>query len=78
MNEDFLSEDKIKDLLLQFNLDESLNDLKRYYSTPTTWDIIHQARKETSHTQFLAWFFGNKEFNDASNADPSKNSLSYS
>ncbi len=63
-----LSEKEIKELILQFNLDESVNDLKRYYSTPTTWDIIKQSRRETSHTQFLAWLFGNKDFNADMNA----------
>ncbi len=70
MAEEKLNEAKIKDILLQFNLDESLNALKRYYSTPTTWDIIHQARWEKSHTLFLAWFFGNNDFNDTSNVGP--------
>lgn len=67
-----LTEQDIKDLIIEFNLDESINDLKRYYSTPTTWEIINQSRKETRHTQFLAWFFGNKDFNAAPNAGPIK------
>ena len=67
-----LTEQDIKDLIIEFNLDESINDLKRYYSTPTTWEIINQSRKETSHTQFLAWFFGNKDFNADPNAGPIK------
>ena len=67
-----LTEQDIKDLIIKFNLDESINDLKRYYSTPTTWEIINQSRKETSHTQFLAWFFGNKDFNADPNAGPIK------
>lgn len=46
--------------------------MKRYYSTPTTWEIINQSRKETRHTQFLAWFFGNKDFNADPNAGPIK------
>ena len=28
-----LTEQDIKDLIIKFNLDESINDLKRYYST---------------------------------------------
>ncbi len=67
-----LSEKQIKELILRFNLDESVNGLKRYYSTPTTWDIIKQSRRETSHTQFLAWMFGNKDFNADLNAGPIK------
>lgn len=67
-----LTEQDIKDLITKFNLDESINDLKRYYSTPTTWEIINQSRKETRHTQFLAWFFGNKDFNADPNAGPIK------
>jgi hypothetical protein len=67
-----LNKNGIKELILQFNLDESVNDLKRYYSTPTTWDIIKQSRRETSHTQFLAWMFGNKDFNADLNAGPIK------
>ena len=67
-----LTEQDIKDLIIKFNLDESINDLKRYYSTPTTWEIINQSRKETRHTQFLAWFFGNKDFNADPNAGPIK------
>ena len=67
-----LTEQEIKDLIIKFNLDESINDLKKYYATPTTWDIINQARKETRHTQFLAWFFGNKDFNADPNAGPIK------
>lgn len=67
-----LTEQDIKDLIVKFNLDESINDLKRYYSTPTTWEIINQSRKETRHTQFLAWFFGNKDFNADPNAGPIK------
>lgn len=67
-----LTEQDIKDLIIEFNLDESINDLKRYYSTPTTWEIINQSRKETRHTQFLAWFFGNKDFNADPNAGPIK------
>lgn len=67
-----LTEQDIKDLIIKFNLDESINDLKRYYSTPTTWEIINQSRKETRHTQFLAWFFGNKDFNADPNAVPIK------
>ena len=72
MATDNLTEQDIKDLIIKFNLDESINDLKRYYSTPTTWEIINQSRKETSHTQFLAWFFGNKDFNADPNAGPIK------
>ena len=67
-----LTEQDIKDLIIKFNLDESIIDLKRYYSTPTTWEIINQSRKETRHTQFLAWFFGNKDFNADPNAGPIK------
>lgn len=67
-----LTEQDIKDLIIKFNLDESINDLKRYYPTPTTWEIINQSRKETRHTQFLAWFFGNKDFNADPNAGPIK------
>ena len=67
-----LTEQDIKDLIIEFNLDESINDLKRYYSTPTTWEIINQSRKETRHTQFLAWFFGNNDFNADPNAGPIK------
>lgn len=69
---DNLTEQEIKDLIIKFNLDESINDLKRYYSTPTTWEIINQSRKETRHTQFLAWFFGNKDFNADLNIGPIK------
>lgn len=72
METDKLTEQDIKDLIIKFNLDESINDLKRYYSTPTTWEIINQSRKETIHTQFLAWFFGNKDFNADPNAGPIK------
>ncbi len=67
-----LSENEIKDLLINFNLDESINDLKRYYATPTTWEIIKQSRRETSHSQFLAWFLGNKDFNANPNTGPIK------
>lgn len=69
---DDLTEQEIKDLIIKFNLDESINDLKRYYSTPTTWEIINQSRKETRHTQFLAWFFGNKDFYADLNIGPIK------
>ena len=48
-----LSEKQIKELILRFNLDESVNELKRCYYTPTTWDIIMQSRIETGRTQFL-------------------------
>ena len=72
MATDNLAEQDIKDLIIKFNLDESINDLKRYYSTPTTWEIINQSRKETRHTQFLAWFFGNKDFNADLNIGPIK------
>lgn len=72
MTTENLTEQDIKDLIIKFNLDESINDLKRYYSTPTTWDIINQSRKETRHTQFLAWFFGNKDFNADPNTGPIK------
>ena len=72
METDNLTEQEIKDLIIKFNLDESIKDLKKYYATPTTWDIINQSRKETTHTQFLAWFFGNKDFNADPNAGPIK------
>lgn len=72
MATDNLTGQEIKDLIIKFNLDESINDLKRYYSTPTTWEIINQSRKEPIHTQFLAWFFGNKDFNADPNAGPIK------
>ena len=67
-----LSEKEIKDLLINFNLDESINDLKKYYATPTMWEIIKQSRRETSHSQFLAWFLGNKDFNANPNTGPIK------
>ncbi len=67
-----LTMQEIKDKILDFNLDESINELKKYYATPTTWEIIKQSRRETSHTQFLAWFFDNKDFNADSNAGPIK------
>ena len=72
MANDKLSEKEIKDLLINFNLDESINDLKKYYSTSTTWEIIKQSRRETSHSQFLAWFLGNKDFNANPNTGPIK------
>lgn len=72
METDNLTEQEIKDLIIKFNLDESIKDLKKYYATPTTWDIINQSRKEKTHTQFLAWFFGNKDFNTDPNAGPIK------
>ena len=65
-----LSVEEIKQRLIDFSLDESINDLKRYYSTPTTWEIIKQSRIEPCHTQFLAWFFGNKDFNADPNSGP--------
>ena len=37
-----LTEQDIKDLIIKFNLDESINDLKRNYSTPTTSELINQ------------------------------------
>lgn len=43
METDILTEQKIKDLIIKFNLDESIKDLKKYYATPTTWDIINQS-----------------------------------
>jgi len=72
MANDKLTMQEIKDKILDFNLDESINDLKKYYATPTTWEIIKQSRRETSHTQFLAWFFDNKDFNADPNAGPIK------
>ena len=69
---DNLTEQDIKDLIIQFNLDESIDNLKRYYATSTTWNAIKQSRRETSHTQFLAWFFRNKEFNADPYAGPIK------
>lgn len=63
---------EIQDLIIKFNLDESINDLKKYYAAPTTWEIMKQSRRETSHTQFLAWFFDNKDFNADPNAGPVK------
>lgn len=72
MANDKLTLQEIKDKILDFNLDESINDLKKYYATPTTWEIIKQSRRETSHTQFLAWFFDNKDFNADPNAGPIK------
>ena len=66
-----LTEQEIKDLIIKFNLDESINDLKKYYATPTTWEIIKQARHETCHTQFIAWLLNNGDFN----ANPDVGSL---
>ncbi len=70
MKMDEITESEIKELILQFNLDKSIDALKNYYATPTTWDIIKQSRRETSHTQFLGWFFGDKELNADLNAGP--------
>lgn len=72
MANDNLSLLEIQDLIIKFNLDESINDLKKYYATPTTWEIIKQSRRETSHTQFLAWLFDNKDFNADPNSGPIK------
>jgi len=72
MNTDNLTEQDIKDLIIKFNLDESIDALRRYYATPTTWEIINQSRHETSHTQFLAWLFKNGDFNADPNAGPLK------
>lgn len=72
MDSDNFSELDIKNLIIDFNLDESINDLKKYYATPTTWEILKQSRKETSHTKFLAWLFDNKDFNADPNAGPIK------
>ena len=47
MDSDNFSELDIKNLIIDFNLDESINDLKKYYATPTTWEILKQSRKET-------------------------------
>lgn len=67
-----LTEQSIKERIIQFNLDSTIDELKRYYSTPSTWEIIQKSRSETCHTQFLAWFFGNKDFNTDTNASPIK------
>ena len=72
MANDCLSEQEIQDLIINFNLDETVNELNRYYSTQTTWEIIKQSRRETSHTQFLNCFFDNKDFNADPNAGPIK------
>lgn len=67
-----LTELDIKDRIIQFNLDSSIDELKRYYATPSTWEIIKKSRSETCHTQFLAWLFGNKDFNADPNTGPIK------
>ena len=69
---DKLKLEEIEDLIINFNFDETVNQLNKYYATQTTWEIIKQSRRETSHTHFLSWFFGNKDFNADPNAGPIK------
>ncbi len=61
-----LTKEKVREMVLAFNFDSSVERLRRYYATPTVWEITGQARKETSHTQFLAYLFGTK-FNEDCN-----------
>lgn len=61
-----LTKEKVREMVLAFNFDSSVEKLRRYYATPTVWEITGQARKETSHTQFLAYLFGTK-FNEDCN-----------
>lgn len=71
-NQETYSLAKIKEKIIEFNLDETIDELKKYYATPTTWEIINQARKEESHTKFLSWIFGNEDFNRDTNNGPIK------
>ncbi len=61
-----LTKEEVREMVLAFNFDSSVERLRRYYATPTVWEITGQARKETSHTQFLAYLFGTK-FNEDCN-----------
>lgn len=54
--------DRIKELIYQFEHDETIKEIQNSYNTPTIWDIIKKTRSETCHTQFLAWIFSNKDF----------------
>ncbi len=68
-----LSEREIEEKILEFCMDSSYEKLKAYYETPTTWEFTCQARKETSHTQFLSHFFASKDFCKHGNNGPVKN-----
>lgn len=61
-----LTKEEVREMVLAFNFDSSVERLRKYYATPTVWEITGQARKETSHTQFLAYLFGTK-FNEDCN-----------
>lgn len=71
-NQEDYSLTEIQEKIIDFNLDQTIDELKKYYATPTTWEIINQARKEESHTNFLKWFFGNEDFNRDANNGPIK------
>lgn len=71
-NQEDYSLTEIQQDIINFNLDKTIDELKRYYATQSTWEIINQARKEVCHSQFLAWIFGNKDFNKDTNNGPIK------
>lgn len=39
-----------------FNTDQRMNEVKQFYNTPSFWQIMNIARKENSHSAFIAYY----------------------
>lgn len=61
-NEQVITADDVKDLLLQFYSKQENMNLIDYYSRTTFFDLIKKSRSETVHSAFLAWILDGSDF----------------
>ena len=61
-NEQVITADDVKDLLLQFYSKQENMNLIDYYSRTTFFDLIKKSRSETVHSAFLAWILEGSDF----------------
>jgi len=58
---DTLEIDNIRELIREFNNDESVNLLENYYQSKSFSEIVGVSRKELAHSNFLAWLLCDTE-----------------
>ena len=59
------------DEIFKFNNDSNVNQLRNLYSTPSWFEILGVDRIEALHSNYIAWFLGNKNLG----LNPSDNAM---
>ncbi len=58
---DKINTDELRKEIRDFNNDENVHKLEKYYLSKSIFDIIGASRKELAHSGFIAWILNNNE-----------------